>query len=291
MSTSNISKIYKFKLADLTVTVTVDNSYFGEATKPFDGIPVEWLHYHALHELFFVVGAPIVINTDSKKREYADSVVCVPPFLKHKTERNGDCRILFSYTKNADTGTDFSRFMDAFCAHDDIVSYRIDSGMEIYIKELGELFEASSDLADEMAVSLLKMIFYSIYRVNAKIKPYTAKSTNDSYLVKIDRILASYGDDITLSSVADRLGLSTRQTSRIIMKHYKSSLSDLLTQQRLEVAKRLLLNSEMTVSEIVEHVNFPSESYFYVRFKKAFGMTPMKYKASQKCMSVSKSKD
>ena len=91
-------------------------------------------------------------------------------------------------------------------------------------------------------------------------------------------IIASYKEDITLASVAKKLGLSTRQTSRVIMKHYKSTLSELVTNQRLNVASLMLLSGEHSISEIVEKVNFSSESYFYSQFKKKYGMTPLKYK-------------
>ena len=87
--------------------------------------------------------------------------------------------------------------------------------------------------------------------------------------------------------MADKLGLSTRQTSRVIMKYYNSTLSELVTNQRLNVARHMLLSGEHSVSEIVEAVNFSSESYFYQQFKKKYGTTPRKYvKANRKNTSV-----
>jgi len=108
-----------------------------------------------------------------------------------------------------------------------------------------------------------------------KKKSYT---TNESYLVKIDDAINEFRKDITLRSLADVLHLSTKQTSRIILKNYNKKLSELISEKRLSVAAELLIRSDKTVTEIIEYVNFNSEKYFYSQFKKKFGCTPLKYK-------------
>ena len=56
----------------------------------------------------------------------------------------------------------------------------------------------------------------------------------------------------------------------------------MLCERRLSVAASLLKNTDMSIAQIVEYINFPSESYFYARFKKAYGITPASYRKNKK---------
>ncbi len=42
--------------------------------------------------------------------------------------------------------------------------------------------------------------------------------------------------------------------------------------------KRLLIHTDMTVTEIADYMNFPDQSYFTKYFKKASGVTPLEYR-------------
>ena len=107
------------------------------------------------------------------------------------------------------------------------------------------------------------------------------RKTHDSYLVTIDKVLNDYQQKIDLKALAKELNLSTKQASRIIRKNYKTTLSDLLTKKRLSVACSLLTNSNMPIIDIVEYINFPSESYFYSQFKKLYNCTPLQYRKTK----------
>jgi AraC-like DNA-binding protein len=74
------------------------------------------------------------------------------------------------------------------------------------------------------------------------------------------------------------LGVCPRQASRIIKRNYGLTLAQLMEKKRLGIAKELLTATEMSISEIVEYVNFSSVSFFYCRFKKIYGITPAEYR-------------
>lgn len=79
-------------------------------------------------------------------------------------------------------------------------------------------------------------------------------------------------------AIADNLCLSLWQASRTVHKYYNKSPSELLLERKLTVACRLLQYTDSTVAQIVENLDFSSESYFYSQFKKAYGCTPGEYK-------------
>ncbi len=282
MALPELSKMYKFKLSNLNLTVTIDDSYSRlTSNKNSNESPAfETLHNHALHELFFVGDEPLTIFTEDGATEYKNCFVCIPPLLNHYSVRYDDYRILFSFQQHGNAHNDFSDFICRSFSTDKPFCGAINQSLTFYIKDFSKLIYSQDALADESAISVLKLIFYNIYNINTTSQIPKTQTVNDSYLIKIDAAVSDFKKDITLQSVADILGLSTKQTSRIIRKYYNATLSELVIKMRLRAACKLLSGSDMSISDIVEYINFPSESYFYSQFKKAYGSTPLKYRKS-----------
>ena len=76
--------------------------------------------------------------------------------------------------------------------------------------------------------------------------------------------------------------MSTRQVSRIIAKEYGCTLSQLVNDKKLDSAKMMLKNTDMTVGEIASAVNIGGENYFYTIFKKRYGISPLRYRKDTK---------
>ena len=56
---------------------------------------------------------------------------------------------------------------------------------------------------------------------------------------------------------------------------------ELIRNKRLEMAAKLLQDSEMNVSEIASHLGFNSHSYFSNSFKTFYGCTPTEFVQSK----------
>lgn len=242
-------------------------------------------HYHAKYELFFVGHEPLVLHTDDGVEKYSDCVVCVPPFLSHFAERTSDYGLFFSFEASGQKPSDFSVFCDSFFSAGGVFSFDYDPAFDVYLSGLAEVIKSESGLGNEAAASILSLIFYSIYIGNTK-KHRRDFSVKESYLIIIERMINSYSlnpsREVTLSLVASELHLGKKQTSRIIYKYFKKSLAELINEKRLGVALRLLLTTDMTISEISKASNFNSENYFFIQFKKAFGCTPLTYRKKLK---------
>ena len=267
---------FRFKMSDVYFDVSIEDSSKSIIKKDTN---IKNIHYHAVYELFFANEYPVSLHTSDNVYEYHNCILCVPPFFKHCTKRDGGCRILFSFHKTKKNSGDFSSFMEGFFSPDKPFTLSPDKAVYFYATELLNLFPGENFMTEEIAVSLLKMIFFGIYESQSQ-KESNEKSIHESYIVKIDNILTNFSRDINLSTVAKKLCLSTKQASRIIKKHYKKTLSQLLCEKRLAFATQMLLEDNKSIFQIVEEVNFPSESYFYAQFKKAYGCTPLQYKKS-----------
>ena len=284
MSSAKISKIYKFKIANIRFTVNIDT--WKTAHGPGDPVAkVEKLktqHFHAAYELFLIGDTPLSVHSAAGIKEYTNSIVCIPPFYKHYSIGRGSSRLLFTFENTDGAHNPFSDFMEEFFSKTAPFEAPMTDSIRFYREEFIKFFSNGDKISDDVGASVLKLIFHNVYESNSQSKNQSALSTNESYLIKLDSLINDFENDINLQNVSEALCLSTKQASRVIKKHYKKNLSDLLTERRLEVAAYLLSETDKSISEIVENVNFSSESYFYLQFKKAYGCTPAEYKKQHK---------
>ncbi|GFZ77708.1 putative two-component response regulator [Paenibacillus marchantiophytorum] len=91
-------------------------------------------------------------------------------------------------------------------------------------------------------------------------------------------IVSKLGDPITLTSVADEVGLSSYYLSRLFREETGESFNDYVTRMRMEKAVNLLQNTQLKVYEVAEQVGIPSYRYFSQLFRNWTGVAPTDYK-------------
>ena len=85
---------------------------------------------------------------------------------------------------------------------------------------------------------------------------------------------AHFRENITLEQVAKALSLSTKQLSRIIKNTYGQTFRKRITFMRVEEAKKLLLDKNLTIAQIAFMVGFSTHTGFYKAFKQITGKKP-----------------
>ncbi len=78
--------------------------------------------------------------------------------------------------------------------------------------------------------------------------------------------------------IAEVVSFSPQHLSRMFKEELGMTLSDYITQVRVEEAKRLLRISDFSITEISDHLNFYDSAYFAKVFKKETGITPTKFR-------------
>lgn len=91
-----------------------------------------------------------------------------------------------------------------------------------------------------------------------------------------------YQEDLSLSSVAERFSLSPGYFSTIFKKKAGHNFVHYLTSLRIREAKRLLLETQMTISEVALAVGYSSASFFIRSFKKTEEISPSEYRKGKK---------
>ena len=83
--------------------------------------------------------------------------------------------------------------------------------------------------------------------------------------------------ELTIGEISDHVGLSANQLSILMKNETGSTTIKLLTNTRMEMAKKLL-SENRKVSDIYSRVGYTNLSYFANAFKKACGETPVEYR-------------
>ena len=85
---------------------------------------------------------------------------------------------------------------------------------------------------------------------------------------------------ITLEGVAERVSASPRQLQRAFGEVGGSTFGTYLRELRMVRAAQLLASTELPAKEIAERVGYTEPSQFTKAFRRSFGATPTRYRAS-----------
>ena len=87
---------------------------------------------------------------------------------------------------------------------------------------------------------------------------------------------------LSLDDVCADLGVSNSYFSSIFKKETGQSFVSYLTDYRMDRAEEMVLNTDEKSYKIAEKVGYQDANYFSYVFKKKFGVSPSKYRASGK---------
>jgi AraC-like DNA-binding protein len=85
-------------------------------------------------------------------------------------------------------------------------------------------------------------------------------------------------EQVSIDELSKLIYRSTSQTIRIFRQAFGITPYKYLMKQKMELAKLLLLNTNMTIKEISLDLNFHDEHYFSNYFKDNYGLSPLNYR-------------
>jgi AraC-like DNA-binding protein len=113
---------------------------------------------------------------------------------------------------------------------------------------------------------------------------YGAKSEKpnegDSVLIhELSRLVDSYFiREHHIGFYTSAFNVSEKQLNDACHRHFNCGLKKILIARLMQEARRLLLSTELSVSEISYKLNFDDNSYFNKVFKKQTGLTPKRFR-------------
>lgn len=91
-------------------------------------------------------------------------------------------------------------------------------------------------------------------------------------------IAEHFGDDISLSEIADSAGISKTEANRCFKTVLSTTPYQYLLETRLEHACHLLVTTTLSIHDIAMQCGFHEDSLFGSSFRKRTGMTPLQYR-------------
>lgn len=88
----------------------------------------------------------------------------------------------------------------------------------------------------------------------------------------------AFDTDLTLEKCSARINYHPQYISRVFRQETGVTFTDYLAQYRLEVAKRWLKETELTITDIAEKLKYNNPANFIRYFRKMEGMTPGQYR-------------
>jgi signal transduction histidine kinase/AraC-like DNA-binding protein/CheY-like chemotaxis protein len=104
--------------------------------------------------------------------------------------------------------------------------------------------------------------------------------SEQDFLRKLNKLIDANieSSTYTVEDLAKDLHISRVQLYRKVKAIFGISVSDHISNIRLEKSKELLLNTNQNISEIAYSVGFSSPNYFSTSFKNKYGITPKEYR-------------
>ncbi len=125
---------------------------------------------------------------------------------------------------------------------------------------------------------LLQIIAYFMETTNAK----ELKIFQSSSIEKLEQLLAyidkHLNEPMTVEELADIVHLQVNYFIKFFKSHLGNTPMNYVKHQRLEKAKRFLLDTPMHISKVAEKVGYTDVSHFSNQFKRYAGMAPSQFR-------------
>ena len=254
---------------------------------------VSYAHAHTNYELFYVWDGEVEIKADDTVYRIGENqAVLISPAYYHQTFTEENTEKFSMYISFGKTGKRVAS--DVYTALESTFSVRkinvIENADKIGDKILSirRIMTEECFCKDERIHASLTELLLALYDAidrrsdNKKAEP-EFKKAGIQYRYEIDALLAqNFEKDIGLDFLAKSLHLSPKRISVLIKSLYGKSFRQVKTEMRMQVAKQLLKESGLAVSQISERVGYSSVRGFLTAFSIYTGKTPSEYRREKR---------
>lgn len=151
----------------------------------------------------------------------------------------------------------------------------------LFVRGCNEENESSS-ISNNIIRSILDLILQTC---NKLYPEDTARMQNKKGHLMVKNLFQlieeNYHKNLSINEYASKLSITPNHLTQMVKQVTGNTTVKLLQNKVIIETKRLLIHSEMTVTEISDFMNFSDQSYFTKFFKKACGLTPLQYRKSK----------
>lgn len=139
--------------------------------------------------------------------------------------------------------------------------------------------KSSIELYDKAPLSIANFIQWIQYISNLTVELIDTDRNSDSTAEKIKNYIdMNFNQDATREFLSEKFFLNADYIDRIFKKRFGCTITKYVWNQRIIVAKQLLLQTDTSISEIAVSLGFANFSHFSSMFKKATNLSPTDYR-------------
>ena len=260
------------KAMEQKISGKIDNYYFSKAIERRYSESTQ--HYHPHFEIYFMKEGSCRYFIDDRAFDVeAGDLIFIPRGIIHRAVyTTSHSRLLINFTEEYIPEGILDRISEG--------RYLFRS-REIarFSEEIFNKIEQEYLRPDEFTKALLKChtneLFYLVLRHPGNLEEATTGNELVDGIVRY--IKQNYMTDIKLSTVAKMKSVSPEHLSRTFKSSTGFGFNEYVTLLRLRKAEELIKTQpNMTISEIAYECGFNDGNYFSYKFKKMYGISPMK---------------
>lgn len=187
-----------------------------------------------------------------------DQISSIPPYRCYT--------IFFSFAEG--NGDRRSEFLEGIPGY-----FHAENDHQDLFEQTVAMFESQELGSVVMQNAILLQLLYQCYHERHVGKKYCEK-----VMICVEYMHAHIDENITLDTLGAISGYSPLHIRRLFLRDTLCSPHEFLSRVRITEARKLLVNSSLTVGQIAIKCGFTSESYFQMLFKKVNGCTPGEYR-------------
>lgn len=157
-------------------------------------------------------------------------------------------------------------------------SQDIDSTMKQIFSELESKYIGYQTQVEALLIALLIKLVRNYKQYKLTNEQTGSNTPFDNKARVIEDYFLYESDSLSLTTLSERLSLSTRQTERLLREYYNKSFQEKKAEARMSAAAILLENNNLSISKIAETLGFSSPEHFSTSFRKYYGTSPSEFR-------------
>ncbi|HET6532388.1 MAG TPA: AraC family transcriptional regulator [Actinoplanes sp.] len=130
----------------------------------------------------------------------------------------------------------------------------------------------------EAVLAHLTLLLVAVSRLSTDVARELQLSNEPLLAAVFDVIEQRYHEPISLTDVATELAVSAGHLTTVVRRKTGRTVQQWITERRMQQARVLLAETNLTVAALSRRVGYPDVSYFIKRFRAGHGMTPMQWR-------------
>ncbi len=246
----------------------INTSGFYEATSPFE--THNSIGRDDYYLMYVIDGQLSVYINGSEHIAKKGNAVIFPPKYAYKYSGNPPAHYLYAHF----TGSYADGFLTE-CGFDNlprIINNEYNAEMQNKFNKLIDTFIFSEPLSILRCATILQEIILDIVQTESD------KSNNSPLEASLKHIHTCFANKIDIPYLAEMERLSNSRYIAVFKKLMGKSPNEYIIDLRLQLAKSLLVNTNMSIRQISERIGYTDQYFFSRLFKKHLGLSPQEYR-------------